>query len=136
MPDGDKRLSTGFGKPVDNDLNSLTAGERGPILMRDMQLMDKITHFDRERIPERVVHAERDPRPRLLITQRQRNRLDAGHALVRMKVVLPPLGGSNQHRPGRHQRHFRLKWFGQRQILPIPTSGRLELERPSCEAIA
>jgi catalase len=58
MPDGDKRLTTGFGRPVDNDLNSLTAGERGPILMQDMHLMDKLAHFDRERIPERVVHAK------------------------------------------------------------------------------
>jgi len=53
-----KKLTTSQGKPVDNDLNTLTAGERGPSLMQDMHLMDKMAHFDRERIPERVVHAK------------------------------------------------------------------------------
>ena len=38
--------------------NSLTAGERGPILMQDVELMEKPAHFDRERITERVVHAK------------------------------------------------------------------------------
>ena len=40
------------------DQNSLTAGERGPVLIQDMHLLEKIMHFDRERIPERVVHAK------------------------------------------------------------------------------
>ncbi len=53
-----KTLTTGFGMPVDNDLDSLTAGPHGPILMQDMHLMEKLAHFDRERIPERVVHAK------------------------------------------------------------------------------
>ena len=51
-------LTTGFGIPVDNDLNTLTAGARGPALMQDLHLLDKLGHFDRERIPERVVHAK------------------------------------------------------------------------------
>ena len=38
--------------------NSLTAGPRGPILLQDLQLLDEMAHFDRERIPERVVHAK------------------------------------------------------------------------------
>jgi catalase len=54
----DKKLTTGFGKPIENDLNSLTAGPRGPVLMQDVDLLDKLGHFDRERIPERVVHAK------------------------------------------------------------------------------
>ena len=53
-----KKLTTGFGMPVDNDLNSVTAGEKGPVLMQDVHLLDKLAHFDRERIPERVVHAK------------------------------------------------------------------------------
>ena len=53
-----KKLTTSHGKPVDNDLNTLTAGGRGPALMQDMHLLDKMAHFDRERIPERVVHAK------------------------------------------------------------------------------
>jgi catalase len=44
--------------PVDNDLNSMTAGEKGPVLVQDVHLTEKIAHFDRERIPERVVHAK------------------------------------------------------------------------------
>ena len=60
MPDQDsgKRLTTGFGKPVDDDQNSVTAGPRGPVLMQDVHLLEKLGHFDRERIPERVVHAK------------------------------------------------------------------------------
>lgn len=56
--DDRKNLTTAFGAPVGDDQNSLTAGERGPVLMQDVHLLDKLTHFDRERIPERVVHAK------------------------------------------------------------------------------
>ena len=41
-----------------DDQNSLTAGARGPVLMQDVHLLEKLAHFDRERIPERVVHAK------------------------------------------------------------------------------
>lgn len=58
MSDKDHVLTTGFGKPVDDDQNSLTAGPGGPILMQDVHLLEKLGHFDRERIPERVVHAK------------------------------------------------------------------------------
>jgi catalase len=53
-----KRYTTAFGIPVAEDQNSLTAGERGPVLMQDVHLLEKLAHFDRERIPERVVHAK------------------------------------------------------------------------------
>jgi catalase len=53
-----KTLTTAFGIPVADDLNSLTAGQRGPVLMQDVHLLEKLAHFDRERIPERVVHAK------------------------------------------------------------------------------
>ena len=43
---------------MDDKLNSLTAGPRGPILLQDITYIDEIAHFDRERIPERVVHAK------------------------------------------------------------------------------
>jgi catalase len=43
---------------VPDDQNSLTAGKRGPVLMQDAHLLEKLAHFDRERIPERVVHAK------------------------------------------------------------------------------
>jgi len=58
MAKDDKMLTTGFGMPVDNDLNSVTAGPKGPVLVQDVHLIEKLAHFDRERIPERVVHAK------------------------------------------------------------------------------
>ena len=50
-------LTTPGGVPVDNTDNSLRVGERGPTLLDDFHLREKIMHFDHERIPERVVHA-------------------------------------------------------------------------------
>jgi len=53
-----KTLTTNFGTPVSDDQNSITAGIPGPVLMQDVHLLEKLAHFDRERIPERVVHAK------------------------------------------------------------------------------
>ena len=50
-------LTTNQGIPVSDDQNSLRGGQRGPTLLEDFILREKITHFDHERIPERVVHA-------------------------------------------------------------------------------
>ncbi|MER6493425.1 catalase [Streptomyces griseorubiginosus] len=50
-------LTTDQGVEVDHTDDSLTAGERGPTLMEDFHFREKLTHFDHERIPERVVHA-------------------------------------------------------------------------------
>ena len=50
-------LTTDQGTPVADTDNSLRAGDRGPTLLEDFHLREKITHFDHERIPERVVHA-------------------------------------------------------------------------------
>ncbi|MCI1187627.1 catalase [Hymenobacter sp. DH14] len=50
-------LTSNQGLRVNDDQNSLKAGERGPSLLEDFLLREKITHFDHERIPERVVHA-------------------------------------------------------------------------------
>ena len=50
-------LTTNQGIPVSDNQNSLRAGPRGPTLLEDFVLREKITHFDHERIPERVVHA-------------------------------------------------------------------------------
>eukprot|EP00126_Sphaerothecum_destruens_P012816 Sdes_comp21944_c0_seq1m20486 len=51
-------LTTANGNPVADNQNSLTAGRYGPIMLQDFHLIDKLAHFDRERIPERVVHAK------------------------------------------------------------------------------
>lgn len=50
-------LTTNHGARISDNQNSLKAGERGPTLLEDFVLREKITHFDHERIPERVVHA-------------------------------------------------------------------------------
>src|SRR6187549_3560265 len=50
-------LTTNQGTPISDNQNSLKSGERGPSLLEDFILREKITHFDHERIPERVVHA-------------------------------------------------------------------------------
>ena len=54
---GGRVLTTNFGAPVADNQNSLKAGLRGPTLLEDFILREKITHFDHERIPERIVHA-------------------------------------------------------------------------------
>ncbi|RUS77618.1 hypothetical protein EGW08_014618 [Elysia chlorotica] len=51
-------LTTGTGAPVGNKNASLTVGPRGPILLQDFVFTDEMAHFNRERIPERVVHAK------------------------------------------------------------------------------
>ncbi|MBI1406979.1 MAG: catalase [Caulobacter sp.] len=53
----DARLTTNHGVPVSDNQNSLKAGPRGPSLLEDFVLREKIQHFDHERIPERIVHA-------------------------------------------------------------------------------
>ncbi len=51
-------MTTSAGAPVSDNQNSVTAGERGPVLLQDYQLIEKLAHQNRERIPERVVHAK------------------------------------------------------------------------------
>jgi catalase len=59
MPDEKKRsMTTDAGRPVGDNQNSLTVGPRGPIVFEDFLLFEKMAHFNRERIPERVVHAK------------------------------------------------------------------------------
>jgi len=53
----DTVLTTNQGVPISDNQNSLKSGARGPTLLEDFVLREKITHFDHERIPERIVHA-------------------------------------------------------------------------------
>ena len=53
-----KTLTTAEGAPIADNQNALTAGPRGPLLLQDVQLLEQMQHFNRERIPERVVHAK------------------------------------------------------------------------------
>lgn len=59
-------LTTQQGVRVDHTDDALSAGERGPTLLDDFHAREKVTHFDHERIPERVVHARGSRRLRLL----------------------------------------------------------------------
>src|SRR3984885_14074573 len=52
------QMTTTGGNPIADNQNSLTAGPRGPLLMQDYQLLEKLAHQNRERIPERTVHAK------------------------------------------------------------------------------
>ena len=54
---GQGNLTTNQGVPITDDENSLKSGSRGPTLLEDFILREKIFHFDHERIPERIVHA-------------------------------------------------------------------------------
>jgi catalase len=51
-------LTTSSGMPVADNQNSISAGPRGPVLMQDFHLFEKLAHQNRERIPERTVHAK------------------------------------------------------------------------------
>ncbi|XAH25824.1 catalase [Xylophilus sp. GW821-FHT01B05] len=56
--DRSPKLTTASGIPVADNQNSQSAGPRGPVLLQDFHLIEKLQHFNRERIPERVVHAK------------------------------------------------------------------------------
>jgi catalase len=58
MKEKNKKLTTASGKPFVENENSMSAGPRGPLLLQDFILHEKMAHFNRERIPERVVHAK------------------------------------------------------------------------------
>lgn len=58
MSNNKKKLTTSWGTPVADNQNSMTAGDRGPTLIQDVHLLEKLAHFNRERVPERVVHAK------------------------------------------------------------------------------
>ncbi|MWV46411.1 catalase [Paenibacillus sp. HJL G12] len=55
--DSGTKMTTNQGVRITDDEHSLKAGDRGPTLMEDFQFREKMTHFDHERIPERIVHA-------------------------------------------------------------------------------
>jgi catalase len=56
--DHQKKLTTAAGAPVPDNQNTMTAGSRGPALLQDVWLLEKLAHFDREVIPERRMHAK------------------------------------------------------------------------------
>jgi catalase len=55
---GDSGSTTGTGAPAPSDRNSLTIGPNGPVVLHDVHFLEQMAHFNRERVPERVVHAK------------------------------------------------------------------------------
>ena len=53
-----KKLTAANGRPIADNQNSQTAGQRGPVMLQDPWLIEKLAHFDREVIPERRMHAK------------------------------------------------------------------------------
>src|SRR6202795_159600 len=58
MSNAPEIMTTTGGNPIADNQNSITAGARGPLLMQDYQLLEKLAHQNRERFPERTVHAK------------------------------------------------------------------------------
>ena len=54
----EKKLTSTNGRPVIENQNAQTAGQRGPMLLQDIWFLEKLAHFDREVIPERRMHAK------------------------------------------------------------------------------
>ena len=88
-----KTLTTQSGAPVADNQNSLTAGPRGPLLVQDWQLFEKHAHFNRERIPERIVHAKGSGAYGTLNDHRRRQPLQQGQGFAagRAKRMFPAL---------------------------------------------
>ncbi|MEW9503110.1 catalase [Jeotgalibacillus marinus] len=84
-----KRLTTNQGVPIGDNQNSRTAGERGPILLEDYQLIEKLAHFDRERVPERVVHARGAGAHGVFITKNSMKRYTKAHLFQKEGTETP-----------------------------------------------
>ena len=115
----DRALTTNQGAPVSDNQNSLKAGARGPTLLEDFVLREKITHFDHERIPERIVHARGSRRARLFRADQVAGRADQGRVpaevrgkktevFVRFSTVA---GGAGSVDTPRDVRGFAVKFY-------------------------
>ena len=113
-------LTTNQGLPISDNQNSLKAGGRGPTLLEDFILREKIHHFDHERIPERIVHARGSARARLFPAvqvhgPRDQRRLSVGPSVktpvfARFSTVA---GGAGSVDLPRDVRGFAVKFYTQ-----------------------
>jgi len=111
-------MTTAAGTPVADNQNSQTAGPRGPVLMQDYRLMEKMAHFNRERVPERVVHAKgAGAHGRLTITQdlarftRAKLFAKAGNTCEMFARFSTVAGESGSADTARDPRGFSLKFY-------------------------
>ncbi|MEK4513224.1 catalase [Paenibacillus sp. FSL K6-2524] len=113
-----ERLTTNTGAPVGDNKNSRTAGQNGPTLLEDYHLLEKIAHFDRERIPERVVHARGAGAHGVFVTERSMSQYTRAHFLqeagretpvfVRFSTVIH---GTGSPETARDPRGFAVKFY-------------------------
>ena len=78
-------MTTTAGAPIADNQNTLTAGPRGPLLLQDYQLIEKLAHQNRERIPERVVHAKGSARLWHADHHRRHHPIHQGQGLLRAR---------------------------------------------------
>ncbi len=115
-----ERMTTSTGTPIGDNQNSLKVGERGPVLLEDFVLREKIFRFDHERIPERVVHARGygahgfleclDPIPELTRAAPLQKKGKRTEAFVRFSTVAGNLGSSDL---ARDVRGFAVKMYSE-----------------------
>lgn len=122
-------LTTAFGAPVGNDERSMTADRFGTVLLQDISLIEKLAHFDRERIPERVVHAKGAGAFGYFECTRDCSELTKAHlfgaigrktpVLVRFSLVIPEKSGADWERD---PRGFAIKFYTEASSkeLPLP----------------
>jgi catalase len=113
-------LTTNQGLPISDNQNSLKAGGRGPALLEDFILREKITHFDHERIPERIVHARGSAAHGYFQPYKSMKRVTSAAFLADPKVKTPVFarfstvaGGAGSVDLPRDVRGFAVKFYTQ-----------------------
>jgi catalase len=113
-------LTTNQGLPISDNQNSLKAGGRGPTLLEDFILREKITHFDHERIPERIVHARGSAAHGYFQPYKSMKRVTSAGFLADPKVKTPVFvrfstvaGGAGSVDLPRDVRGFAVKFYTQ-----------------------
>ena len=137
-------LTTNQGVPVADNQNSLKAGLRGPTLLEDFILREKITHFDHERIPERVVHARGSAahgyfqvyEAAVAISRRPRSSSDPAKqtpVFVRFSTVAGSRGSADT---ARDVRGFAVKFYTRRGQLGSRRQQHPGVLHPGCDQVS
>lgn len=122
----DQPLTTNQGTRIANDQNSLRAGTRGPTLLEDFIMREKITHFDHERIPERIVHARGSAAHGFFKPYRSLSDLTKAHFLACPEQVTPVFvrfstvqGGAGSADTVRDIRGFATKFYTEEGVFDL-----------------
>ncbi|NIF23947.1 catalase HPII [Candidatus Pantoea multigeneris] len=122
----DQPLTTNQGTRIANDQNSLRAGTRGPTLLEDFIMREKITHFDHERIPERIVHARGSAAHGFFQPYRSLSDLTKAHFLSNPEQVTPVFvrfstvqGGAGSADTVRDIRGFATKFYTEEGVFDL-----------------